>query len=65
MDRVTRCLRCGKRMVRSSGLNGRTELKCVFCAKPDPLGMEVTNWAPGPRSTAGDRLSVEADLHKL
>ena len=40
MDRVTRCLQCGKRMVPAPGLTGRTELMCVYCDKLDPLEME-------------------------
>jgi hypothetical protein len=64
MDRVTRCLRCGKRMVRAPGLNGRTELKCVFC---DPPRLDTAKWADGPFATAiaGDRASGESELHKL
>jgi len=33
MDRVTRCLQCGKRMVPAPSYTGRTELKCVFCER--------------------------------
>lgn len=67
MDRVTRCLRCGKRLVRTSGLSGRAELKCVFCDKLAPPRMEAAQWADGPLATgiAGDRLSGETELHKL
>ncbi len=35
MDRVTRCMHCGERMVPMPGLNGRTELNCVFCDDPE------------------------------
>src|SRR5215216_1052509 len=35
MDRVTRCLHCGKRMVPTPSYTGSTELKCVFCDKLD------------------------------
>lgn len=46
MDRVTRCLRCGKRMVPMPHLSGRTELKCMFCDKLDPLEVTTANkWA--------------------
>ena len=52
MDRVTRCLHCGKRMVPVSSLDGRTELKCVFCDKLDPMEMEAANkWADSPLAT--------------
>jgi hypothetical protein len=63
MDRVTRCLRCGKRMVRIPGLNGWTELTCVFCDTPS---LDTAQWADGPFATAiaGDRRSGESELHK-
>ena len=49
MDRVTRCLHCGKRMVPASSLTGRTELVCVFCNKIDPMEMtETRRWAESP-----------------
>ena len=31
MDKVTRCLRCGKRTVPVPGLYGRTDLQCIVC----------------------------------
>ena len=37
MDRVTRCLHCGKRMVPAPSLTGRTELICVYCDKADQM----------------------------
>jgi phage FluMu protein Com len=52
MDRVTRCLHCGKRMVLATSCSGRTELKCVFCEKVDPMAMvEPNKWADGPLAT--------------
>jgi hypothetical protein len=46
MDRVTRCLHCGKRMVPAPSLNGRTELICVYCDQPDSVEMaEAKKWA--------------------
>jgi len=46
MDRVTGCLHCGKRMVPMPHLSGRTELKCLFCDKLDPLEVTTANkWA--------------------
>jgi hypothetical protein len=49
MDRVTRCLHCGKRMVPAPSLTGRTELICVYCDKADPMEIvETTNWAESP-----------------
>jgi phage FluMu protein Com len=37
MDPVTRCLQCGKRLVPAPSYSGRTELKCVFCDKLNPM----------------------------
>jgi hypothetical protein len=49
MDRVTRCLHCGKRMVPAPGLTGRTELICVYCGKTESIGMaEAKQPAEGP-----------------
>ena len=52
MDRVTRCLHCGKRMVPAPSHTGRTELVCVFCDKLDPMEMTAANkWADSPLAT--------------
>jgi hypothetical protein len=52
MDRVTRCLHCGKRMVPTPSYTGRTELKCVFCDRLDPMEMaEPGRWADSPLGT--------------
>ena len=48
MDRVTRCLHCGKRMVAAPSFSGRTELQCVFCDNLDPLKIEAAKWADSP-----------------
>jgi hypothetical protein len=49
MDRVTRCLHCGKRMVPAPSLTGRTELVCVYCDKTDPMKMgEAKKWVESP-----------------
>jgi hypothetical protein len=49
MDRVTRCLHCGKRMVPAPSLTGRTELICVYCDKADQMEMaEATKWTERP-----------------
>ena len=46
MDRVTRCLHCGKRMIPAHSPTGRTELVYVFCDKLDPMEMvEPVKWA--------------------
>jgi phage FluMu protein Com len=49
MDRVTRCLHCGKLMVPAPSYTGRTELKCVFCDKLDPMEMaQARQWSESP-----------------
>jgi hypothetical protein len=51
MDGVTRCLHCGKRMVPIPSYTGRTELKCVFCDRLDPMEMaEASRWVDNPRT---------------
>ena len=52
MDRVTRCLLCGKRLIPVQSANGRTELQCVWCDKLDPMEMTAANkWADSPLAT--------------
>ena len=49
MDRVTRCLHCRKRMVPAPSYTGRTELKCIWCDKLDPMETpETRQWADSP-----------------
>lgn len=48
MDRVTRCLHCGKRMVPIPSDTGRTELKCLFCDRLDPMETTAKQWADSP-----------------
>jgi phage FluMu protein Com len=45
MDRVTRCLHCGKRLVPVRSADGRTELKCVWCDQVDPMETETAKWS--------------------
>ena len=40
MDKVTRCLHCGKRLVPVPSADGRTELQCVWCDKLDPMEID-------------------------
>ena len=51
MDRVPRCLHCGKRMVFAPSFTGRAQLQCVFCDKLDPLKIEAAKWADSPLAT--------------
>ena len=58
MDRVTRCLHCGKRMVPVPSLTGRTELICITCEKAGRIETaEAANWAdrPLPHAAFGTR----------
>ena len=49
MDPVTRCLHCGKRMVPAPSYTGRTELKCMWCDKLDPMETPtLKEWANSP-----------------
>ena len=42
MDRITRCPKCGKRMLRLSPISGRTDLQCISCDDP------AVKWAESP-----------------
>ena len=42
MDDLTRCPRCGKRMVPVVTLSGRTDLQCISCDDP------AVKWADSP-----------------
>jgi hypothetical protein len=49
MDRVSRCPQCGKHLVPTPGESGRTELRCMFCDKLDPMELAMTRqWAESP-----------------
>jgi phage FluMu protein Com len=48
MDRVTRCLHCGRRLVPVLSADGRTELKCAWCDNVDPMETETAKWADSP-----------------
>jgi len=62
MDRVTRCLHCGKRMVPAPGLSGRTELICVYCDKADPVEIaETVKSADKPLTHATSGMRGQAD----
>jgi hypothetical protein len=49
MDRVSRCMHCGKHLVPTPSDSGRTELKCVFCDRLDPMELPTARqWADNP-----------------
>ena len=43
MDRMTRCLHCGRGLVPILNADGRTELKCAWCDKVDPMETAAPN----------------------
>ena len=43
MDRLTRCPKCGKRLVAVITISGRTDLQCISCDDP------AVKWAESPR----------------
>jgi hypothetical protein len=57
MDRITRCDKCGKRLVPVVTLSGRTDLQCISCDDP------AVKWAESPltapeKPIAADRAKV-------
>jgi len=46
MDRITRCLKCGKLMVPVATMSGRTDLQCISCDDP------AVKWAESPPAAA-------------
>jgi hypothetical protein len=55
MDRITRCSKCGKRMVAVVTISGRTDLQCISCDDP------AVKWAESPR-TAPEKPIVPAHV---
>ena len=66
MNRLTRCERCGRRLV-AAFLNGRTELQCLKCDEVDPLKIDQAKWAENPladqdRALSPVRIAPKGDL---
>jgi tRNA(Ile2) C34 agmatinyltransferase TiaS len=53
MDRLTRCPKCGKRMVAVVTISGRTDLQCISCDDP------AVKWAESPRTAPEKPIVVE------
>ena len=51
MERVTRCLHCGKRTVPVPSFHGRSELQCISCDL-DPRKLETTARVENPLPTS-------------
>jgi hypothetical protein len=49
MDRVSRCIHCGKHLTPIPSESGRTELQRVSCDKLDPMALPTSRqWADSP-----------------
>jgi phage FluMu protein Com len=46
MERITRCVKCGKLLVPVVAISGRTELQCISC--DDPAATWAATWAESP-----------------
>ena len=46
MQELTRCPKCGKRLVAVITISGRTDLQCISCDDP------AVRWAESPRTAA-------------
>jgi hypothetical protein len=53
MDPITRCPRCGKRMVPVVTFSGRTDLQCISCDDP------AVKWAESPRTAPEKPIAAE------
>jgi hypothetical protein len=47
-DDVSRCQRCGHRLIPTMSPNGRTALSCMWCDGTDPMQTELAKWADSP-----------------
>jgi hypothetical protein len=54
MDPITRCPKCGKRMVPVVTLSGRTDLQCIGCDDP------AVKWAESPRTAPEKPIVAES-----
>lgn len=45
---VSRCPTCDQRMIPTQSKDGRTDLTCMWCEKPDPMSTELAKWADSP-----------------
>ena len=53
MDKITRCQKCGKRMVPVVTLSGRTDLQCISCDDP------AVKWAESPLTAPEKPIAAE------
>ncbi len=53
VDRTTRCLKCGKRLVPVVTISGRTDLQCISCDDP------AVRWAESPLTVPEKPIEAE------
>ena len=53
MQELTRCPKCGKRLVAVITISGRTDLQCISCDDP------AVKWAESPRTAPEKPIVVE------
>jgi len=53
MDPITRCPKCGKRLLPVVTLSGRTDLQCIGCDDP------AVKWAESPRTAPEKPIAAE------
>jgi hypothetical protein len=53
MDRITRCPKCGKRLIPVVTISGRTDLQCISCDDP------AVKWAESPLTAPEKPIVVE------
>jgi DNA-directed RNA polymerase subunit RPC12/RpoP len=59
MDQITRCQRCGKRLVPVVTISGRTDLQCISCEDP------AVKWAESPRIAPEKPIAAEARVGRV
>ncbi len=58
MERVTHCVKCGKRLVPVVAISGRTELQCLSCDDP------AVKWAESPLTAPESPITEEPAAHR-
>jgi len=56
MDQITRCPKCGKRMIPVVTISGRTDLQCISCDDP------AVKWAESPLTAPEKPVATERAL---
>ena len=59
IDQITRCQRCGKRLVPVVTISGRTDLQCISCEDP------AVKWAESPRIAPEKPIAAEARVGRV